>query len=84
MDPLNTQEGPRNTQEQKRCIAKMRLQQLHVGIVIFAWVEVLTRMAQTDDYVLNATTLETHPYNSQTKYSLQGKQAAGKHPFSNL
>ena len=36
-------------------------------------------MAQADDYVLNATILETHPYNSQTKYSLQGKQAAGKH-----
>ena len=38
-------------------------------------------MAQTDDYVLNATILETHPYNSQTKYSLQGEQAAGKHFF---
>ena len=48
------------------------------------WVAVLSRMAQTDDYVLNATILETHPYNSQTKYSLQGEQAAGKHSFFNL
>ena len=38
-------------------------------------------MAQTDDYVLNATILETHPYNSQTKYSLQGEQAAEKQSF---
>ena len=40
-------------------------------------------MAQSDDYVLNATILETHPYNSQTKYSLQGKQAAGKQAAGN-
>ena len=41
-------------------------------------------MAQTDDYVLNATILETHPYNSQTKYSLQGEQAAEKQSFFSI
>ena len=81
MDPLNTQD----IRKRKNVVLqKMRMQQLHVGIVMLAWVEVLIRMAQTNDYILNATTLETHPYNSQTKYSLQGKQAAGKHSFSNL
>ena len=53
----------------------------HVRLQCAVWVAVLSRMAQTDDYVLNATILATHPYNSQTKYSLQGKQAAGKHSF---
>ena len=81
MDPLNTQD----IRKRKNVVLqKMRMQQLHVDIVMLAGVEVLIRMAQTNDYILNATTLETHPYNSQTKYSLQGKQAAGKHSFSNL